>query len=126
MNALILILSATFVWAAKPSSNDVEGLLKSYLKKPNLADDQEDLAACSDGTCRVEFRSGLRLHEDLEAEDVGEELAQDDVDFGPAVYEAHLDIFKDGKIFARRNGCYLITKEGSGWRVQNYVYECKE
>lgn len=74
-----------------------------------LAQDGSEFKKCSGKTCTVR----MRAQPSLRSKEGENEL-----------WEAHLDIYADGKRLIRRSGCYLIEKTPRGLYFSGYIYEC--
>ncbi len=132
---LILILGGTGpAWAAKKTSKaDVEDFVRAYVNgvakndlsrvnldenfKAALEDDTVDLAECARSSCKPVLRVPVKIKEyDEEEEDAPEE----------EMFEVHMDIYKAGKIHARRSGCYMVMKKDDRFVMREYQYDCAE
>lgn len=132
---LILILGVTAPgWAAKKTSKeDVEKFVRTYVGlaarnevakipmdesfKPAIEDDSLDFAACAEDGCKPVLRFPVKIREyDEDEEDAPEE----------EIFEVHMDVYKSGKIHARRSGCYMVMKKEGRLMMREYQYDCTE
>lgn len=132
---LISILGITSAsWGAKKTSKeDVEDFVESYVRhaarndlakipmdeafKPSVEDDSLDFAACAKDGCKPVLRFPIKIRE----YDEDEEDAPED-----EVFEVHMDVYKSGRIHARRSGCYMVMKKDGRLVMHEYHYDCTE
>ncbi len=135
VTVLILVLGSTgpALAAKKTSKADVEDFVRSYVNgvvkndlsqiavdekfKSALEDDSHELAECAKSSCKPVLRTPVKIKEyDEDEEDAPEE----------EMFEVHMDIYKSGKVHARRSGCYMVMKKSDHFVMREYQYDCAE
>ncbi len=118
---VVLILSYSSVAGA----GEIDVFLEAYLKsladgrstglnereefRSQLGEDAIDFKACARKSCSIRMRKQPSMRGEI-----------GDVQ----TWEAHFDIYADGKRLLRRSGCYLIEKTARGLYLKDYIYEC--
>lgn len=91
----------------------VEGRTSGINSRPDfanrLAEDGSEFKKCVGKSCTVRMRSQPSFRS-----------KNGDIE----LWEAHFDIYSDGKRLIRRSGCYLIEKTPRGLYFSGYIYEC--